>query len=312
MILLELDQKNASGFQSNDGYLFGWFNMQIKLVPGDSAGTVTTYYFSSLGPRHDELDFEFLGNASGQPYILQTNVYASGVGGREQRINLWFDPTADFHNYTLLWNEQQILFSVDNTPIRIFPNIEAITGVPYLHNQTQKCYATIWDGDSWATEGGMIKINWTHAPFVASYRNYIADSCADTATTSATECASSKWWNQATFQALDVDQANALKRVQELYMVYNYCTDTKRYNVTPPECFYSTPDGVSTTLAPSSSPLSGPNSSPSVGSLPDVSSLSPSPSPSQTQQSGAPRTLFNLFFPSLFLILSLSALSNLM
>ncbi|KAL5659085.1 hypothetical protein ACJX0J_032248, partial [Zea mays] len=100
------------GFQTKQRYLFGWFSMKLKLVGNDSAGVVTAYYMCSdldAAPLRDELDFEFLGNRSGEPYIIQTNVYHSGVGGREMRHSLWFDPTADFHTYAILWNPKQIV-----------------------------------------------------------------------------------------------------------------------------------------------------------------------------------------------------------
>ncbi|MBA0828888.1 hypothetical protein Goarm_013518 [Gossypium armourianum] len=109
LLKLKLDNFSGAGFASKSRYLFGKVSMQIKLVEGDSAGTVTAYYMSSEGPYHNEFDFEFLGNTTGEPYLLQTNVYVNGVGNREQRMNLWFDPTKDFHSYSLLWNQRQVV-----------------------------------------------------------------------------------------------------------------------------------------------------------------------------------------------------------
>lgn len=36
----------GTGFQSKGSYLFGHFSMHLKLVGGDSAGTVTAFYVS--------------------------------------------------------------------------------------------------------------------------------------------------------------------------------------------------------------------------------------------------------------------------
>ncbi|KVH95959.1 Beta-glucanase [Cynara cardunculus var. scolymus] len=106
---MKLDNFSGAGFSSKSKYMFGKVNIQIKLVEGDSAGTVTAFYMSSDGPKHHEFDFEFLGNTTGEPYVVQTNVYVNGVGNREQRLNLWFDPTKDFHSYSVLWNQRQVV-----------------------------------------------------------------------------------------------------------------------------------------------------------------------------------------------------------
>ncbi|KAJ9689492.1 hypothetical protein PVL29_014936 [Vitis rotundifolia] len=243
LLTLSLDKASGSGFQSQDEYLFGKIDMQLKLVPGNSAGTVTAYYLSSQGPTHDEIDFEFLGNLSGDPYILHTNVFSQGKGNREQQFYLWFDPTADFHTYSVLWNPQRIIFSVDGTPIREFKNSESI-GVPYPKNQPMRIYSSLWNADDWATRGGLVKTDWSQAPFTASYRNFNANACVWSSGSSS--CSSNSPSSTSTnggwySQELDSTSQERMKWVQKNYMIYNYCTDTKRFpQGLPPECTATT------------------------------------------------------------------------
>ncbi|KNA22130.1 hypothetical protein SOVF_036560 [Spinacia oleracea] len=232
LLTLTLDKTSGSGFQSKNEYLFGKIDMQIKLVQGNSAGTVTAYYLSSEGATHDEIDFEFLGNVTGQPYTLHTNVFTQGKGDREQQFRLWFDPTADFHTYSILWNPQRIVFSVDGTPIREFKNMESI-GIPFPKNQAMRIYSSLWDAEDWATQGGRVKTDWAKAPFMASYRHFNADN-ACVSTNGRTTCnTASSWMNQQ----LDATSQSRLQWVQKNYMIYNYCVDIQRFpQGLPKEC----------------------------------------------------------------------------
>ncbi|XP_058068046.1 probable xyloglucan endotransglucosylase/hydrolase protein 25 [Magnolia sinica] len=235
LLQLSLDAVSGAGFQSKQEFLYGKIDMQIKVVPGNSAGTVTAYYLASKGQTQDEIDFEFLGNVSGQPYILHTNVYTKGKGEREQQFYLWFDPRDAFHTYSVLWNQQHILFSVDGTPIRVFRNNEAL-GVPFPKDQPMQLYSSLWNADQWATRGGLIKIDWTQAPFIASYRNFNADACVWADGRSSCPASKGRWWDQG----LDSNGALKLMWVQQNYMIYDYCSDSKRFpQGFPPECSIS-------------------------------------------------------------------------
>ncbi|RWW85371.1 hypothetical protein BHE74_00005941 [Ensete ventricosum] len=171
----------------------------------------------------DELDFEFLGNRSGQPYTVQTNIYAHGKGDREQRVNLWFDPAADYHT-----------FSVDDVPIRVYKNNEG-RGIPYPKLQPMGVYSTLWEGDDWATRGGLEKIDWSKAPFYADYKDFDIEGCA---VPGPANCASNpnNWWEGPAYRQLSPEQARKYRWVRANYMIYDYCTDKPRNPVPPPEC----------------------------------------------------------------------------
>lgn len=234
-IQLVLDQYAGCGFASKAKYLFGRVSMRIKLIPGDSAGTVTAFYMNSdTDAVRDELDFEFLGNRTGQPYTVQTNIFAHGKGDREQRVNLWFDPAADFHLYTIFWNHQHIVFYVDDVPIRVYKNHEA-KGIPFPKLQPMGVYSTLWEADDWATRGGLEKIDWSKAPFYAYYKDFDIEGCP---VPGPATCASNRgnWWEGATYQALNAMEARKYRWVRMNHMTYDYCTDKSRYPTTPPEC----------------------------------------------------------------------------
>ncbi|KAL5542718.1 hypothetical protein UlMin_010428 [Ulmus minor] len=227
LLSLSLDKVSGSGFKSKREYLFGRIDMQLKLVAGNSAGTVTAYYLSSQGPTHDEIDFEFLGNLSGDPYILHTNVFTQGKGNREQQFYLWFDPTRNFHTYSIIWKPQHIIFLVDNTPIRVFKNAERL-GVPFPKSQPMRIYSSLWNADDWATRGGLVKTDWSKAPFTAYYRNF-----------NVIDFKSSNSFADSTWQinGLDAPGRRRLRWVQKYFMIYNYCNDLKRFpQGFPPEC----------------------------------------------------------------------------
>ena len=135
-------------------------------------------------------------------------------------------------------------FSVDGVAIRKFPNGEN-WGQPYVDKHSMGAYLSIWNGDDWATLGGLVKINWTAAPFIASYQHFKADACHYNG--NMTLCMQSKFaqspplgphLNVLEGAKDETDLHSNLQWIEDNFMVYNYCHDRERFPQVPVECVH--------------------------------------------------------------------------
>lgn len=124
---------------------------------------------------------------------------------------------------------------MDGIPIRVFKNYEKY-GVAYPKNQPMQIYSSLWEADDWATQGGRVKIDWSNAPFSASYRDFNdQSSCSRTSNLTWVTCDPNN--NSWMWTSLSDRQYGQMKWVQDDYMIYNYCTDYKRFpQGLPKEC----------------------------------------------------------------------------
>lgn len=233
-----LDTTSGSGFKSVKAFRSGYFGASIKLQPGYTAGVITAFYLSNNEAHpgyHDEVDIEFLGTTFGKPYTLQTNVYIRGSGdgkiiGREMKFHLWFDPTKAFHHYAILWSPREIIFLVDDIPIRRYPRKSDAT----FPERPMWLYGSIWDASSWATENGKYKADYKYQPFVGTFTNFKATGCTAYAPLWCRPVSASP----SPSGGLSRSQRAAMLWVQRNSLIYNYCRDRKRDHSLTPECFH--------------------------------------------------------------------------
>ncbi|KAJ4950692.1 hypothetical protein NE237_027524 [Protea cynaroides] len=239
---LNLNRYSGSGFVSSNLYNHGFYSADIKLPADYTAGVVVAFYTSNqdvFEKTHDELDIEFLGNVRGKEWRFQTNLYGNGSTnrGREERYFLWFDPTQDYHRYSILWTHQNVIFYVDDVPIREVVRSDDMGGD--YPSKPMALYATIWDASNWATSGGKYKVNYKYEPFVAGFRDLSLQGCA----VDPIEQIPNAECSEQTFELENADYAVVtparrlpMNKFRQTYMYYSYCYDTVRYPIPPSEC----------------------------------------------------------------------------
>ncbi|XP_025825421.1 probable xyloglucan endotransglucosylase/hydrolase protein 23 [Panicum hallii] len=118
-------------------------------------------------------------------------------------------------------------WSVGGVPVRVFRNHEPV-GAPYLGGQAMRAHGSMWNGESWATQGGRVKTNWS----AASYGGYAATACVVPApdASSSPGDAEGAWMDRQ-------PGPEGVAWARENYMIYDYCDDRWRFPQGPPaEC----------------------------------------------------------------------------
>ena len=100
----------------------------------------------------------------------------------------------------------------------------------------------LWDADDWATQGGRVKTDWSQALFIAYFRNYRANGCEPSGFAwvcgqQGTAPGGGDWFDGGAAGLDDMKQQEQLREAQDRYMIYSYCTDSKRFpGGFPTEC----------------------------------------------------------------------------
>ncbi|CAN1138347.1 Probable xyloglucan endotransglucosylase/hydrolase protein 28 [Linum perenne] len=205
----------GSGFVSQDLYAHGYFSASIKLPADYTAGVVVAFYMSNgdtYEKNHDEIDFEFLGNIRGRDWRIQTNIYGNGStsSGREER------------------------FYVDDVPIREVVRTASMGGD--FPSKPMSLYATIWDGSTWATNGGKYKVNYNYAPYTSEFSDFVLHGCSVDPTDHTSSHCDTTYEALSKSEFISTPQRTKMDRFRTKYMTYSYCYDRIRYNVPLPEC----------------------------------------------------------------------------
>lgn len=109
--------------QSNFMIFYGRVEVVMQAAPG--AGIVSSWLLQS--DDLDEIDWEFIGSHSSEG---QSNYFGKGNTTTYDRgqTHTVSDTTSTFHTYTLDWNKDSIVWSVDGTPVRTTTYASAVGG----------------------------------------------------------------------------------------------------------------------------------------------------------------------------------------
>lgn len=99
-------------YRTDTTYSYGFYSVCMRAAK--CSGVISSFFTYTNSPVWDEIDIEFLGKDLTQ---IQFNYYTGGVGGHEFVLNLGFDASQDFHEYSFDWQKDGITWYIDGVAV---------------------------------------------------------------------------------------------------------------------------------------------------------------------------------------------------
>lgn len=129
--------------------MFGKYDITMKAAPGTGIVSSSVLQSDDL----DEIDWEWLGAEDAQ---VQSNYYGKGQTTTYDRaaVHAVSDSQGDWHTYTIEWTEEQIVWQIDGTTVRVLTMSDANGQYPQTPMQLK---IGAWSGGDSSNPEGTIQ-----------------------------------------------------------------------------------------------------------------------------------------------------------
>lgn len=162
---IRFDRACGGKFHTRAKYSSGVFSIRMR-APAGAPGVSNSFYISSNDGAPDMISFDFVGN---QPHRVLT-AYAVN-GDHDQKLKTFhmsFDTTQEFHEYSIKWDAETIVWMVDSIVIRTL-RASRVKAFPVKPGHV---FGYSWDASSVADGTLAGRVNWYNAPFFMSFENF--------------------------------------------------------------------------------------------------------------------------------------------
>ncbi|KAI9340656.1 concanavalin A-like lectin/glucanase domain-containing protein [Zopfochytrium polystomum] len=153
--------------------LYGKFSIKMKATPASAGGIVST--FITMSDRGDEIDWEILPAVTKGP--ATTNVFYNRVLEFGVHDGSHSPPSGsvdtDYHEYTIDWNRERIVWSIDGTAVRTYEkanSYETSVNGYYYPSTPSLVQLGSWDGGDSSSAG---TASWAGGPVSFGSNDYL-------------------------------------------------------------------------------------------------------------------------------------------